>query len=76
MAPSNATLDGHFEDHAGGSLSGGASPSYTTPGDVPNFSYTAENLNIEFGLLVRDGALARSIEQTMAMKHGSLYELV
>lgn len=41
-----------------------------------NFSYTAENLNIEFGLLVRDGALARSIEQTMAMKHGSLYELV
>jgi phosphatidylserine/phosphatidylglycerophosphate/cardiolipin synthase-like enzyme len=40
-----------------------------------NFSYTAENLNIEFGLLVRDSALARSIEQTMAMKRGSLYEL-
>lgn len=41
-----------------------------------NFSYTAENLNIEFGLLVHDSVLAQSIERTMSGKHGSLYELV
>ncbi|SEL36443.1 DISARM system phospholipase D-like protein DrmC [Rhodococcus maanshanensis] len=41
-----------------------------------NFSYSAENRNIEFGLLVRDSALAESVEATMASKHGSLYELV
>jgi phosphatidylserine/phosphatidylglycerophosphate/cardiolipin synthase-like enzyme len=41
-----------------------------------NFSYSAENRNIEFGLLVRDTALATSVEATMTSKHGSLYELV
>jgi phosphatidylserine/phosphatidylglycerophosphate/cardiolipin synthase-like enzyme len=41
-----------------------------------NFSYNAENRNIEFGLLIRDSGLARSIESTMASKHGRLYELV
>lgn len=41
-----------------------------------NFSYSAENRNIEFGLLVHDPELARSIETTMAGKHGVLYELV
>jgi len=41
-----------------------------------NFSYSAENLNVEFGILVRDTALATSVEATMASKHGSLYELV
>lgn len=40
-----------------------------------NFSYSAENRNIEFGLLVRDPALAESVESTMASKHGSLYTL-
>lgn len=40
-----------------------------------NFSYSAENRNIEFGLLVRDSALAESVESTMASKHGSLYRL-
>jgi phosphatidylserine/phosphatidylglycerophosphate/cardiolipin synthase-like enzyme len=41
-----------------------------------NFSYNAENRNIEFGLLIRDSGLAASIESTMASKRGSLYELV
>ena len=41
-----------------------------------NFSYSAENRNIEFGLLVRDAALAESVESTMTSKHGTLYELV
>lgn len=41
-----------------------------------NFSYSAENLNVEFGILIRDTALATSVELTMARKHGSLYELV
>lgn len=41
-----------------------------------NFSYSAENRNVEFGILVRDTALATSVEATMASKHGSLYELV
>jgi phosphatidylserine/phosphatidylglycerophosphate/cardiolipin synthase-like enzyme len=40
-----------------------------------NFSWSAENRNIEFGLLVQDGGLAASIEATMASKHGTLYEL-
>jgi phosphatidylserine/phosphatidylglycerophosphate/cardiolipin synthase-like enzyme len=40
-----------------------------------NFSYSAEKLNIEFGLLVRDAALADSVESTMTTKHGTLYEL-
>lgn len=41
-----------------------------------NFSFSAENRNVEFGLLVRDSALAESVESTMMSKHGSLYELV
>lgn len=41
-----------------------------------NFSFSAENRNIEFGLLVQDSALAKSVESTMASKHGTLYELV
>jgi len=40
-----------------------------------NFSYSAENRNVEFGILVRDSALAESVELTMTSKHGSLYEL-
>ena len=39
-----------------------------------NFSYNAENRNIEFGLLIRDSGLAASIESTMASKRGSLYK--
>jgi phosphatidylserine/phosphatidylglycerophosphate/cardiolipin synthase-like enzyme len=41
-----------------------------------NFSYSAENRNVEFGILVRDSALAESVEAAMTSKHGSLYELV
>ncbi|MCC4249342.1 MULTISPECIES: DISARM system phospholipase D-like protein DrmC [Microbacterium] len=41
-----------------------------------NFSFSAENRNIEFGILIRDTALAASVETTMRSKHGSLYELV
>lgn len=41
-----------------------------------NFSYSAENRNVEFGLLVRDAALAGTVEATMTSKNGSLYELV
>lgn len=41
-----------------------------------NFSFSAENRNIELGLLIRDSALAESVESTMASKHGTLYELV
>lgn len=41
-----------------------------------NFSYSAENRNIEFGLLIRDSGLARSIESTMTSKRGSLYSCV
>lgn len=41
-----------------------------------NFSYSAENRNIEFGLVVHDPALAESVETTMASKHGSLYTMV
>ena len=40
-----------------------------------NFSYSAENRNIEFGLLIQDNGLATSIESTMTSKHGVLYEL-
>ncbi|BBX88410.1 cardiolipin synthase [Mycolicibacterium boenickei] len=40
-----------------------------------NFSYSAENSNIEFGLLIHDDGLATSIEKTMSSKHGSLYQL-
>jgi phosphatidylserine/phosphatidylglycerophosphate/cardiolipin synthase-like enzyme len=41
-----------------------------------NFSFNAENRNVELGLLVRDPALAESVEATMTSKHGSLYQLV
>lgn len=41
-----------------------------------NFSYNAENTNIELGLLVQDSGLASSIESLMRSKHGVLYELV
>jgi phosphatidylserine/phosphatidylglycerophosphate/cardiolipin synthase-like enzyme len=41
-----------------------------------NFSFSAENRNIEFGLLIKDSALAKSVESTMTSKHGTLYELV
>lgn len=41
-----------------------------------NFSYSAENRNIEFGLLIHETGLAASIESTIASKRGSLYELV
>lgn len=37
---------------------------------------SAENRNVEFGLLIRDHGLAGSIESTMASKRGGLYELV
>ncbi len=40
-----------------------------------NFSYSAENRNVEFGILVHDTVLAASVEATMMSKHGSLYEL-
>ncbi len=41
-----------------------------------NFSRSAENRNVEFGVLIRDSALAASVEGTMRAKHGSLYELM
>jgi len=41
-----------------------------------NFSFSAENRNVELGLLVHDAALAESVESTMTSKNGSLYELV
>jgi phosphatidylserine/phosphatidylglycerophosphate/cardiolipin synthase-like enzyme len=41
-----------------------------------NFSHSAENTNIELGLLVTDPALAESIESLMRDKHGVLYERV
>jgi phosphatidylserine/phosphatidylglycerophosphate/cardiolipin synthase-like enzyme len=41
-----------------------------------NFSYSAENRNIEFGLLIHDSGLAASVESTMASKQGTLYEVV
>lgn len=40
-----------------------------------NFSFSAENRNIEFGVRIHDPALAASVETTMTTKHGSLYEL-
>ena len=41
-----------------------------------NFSYSAENLNVEFGLLVEDPSLADSVEAMMTTKRGVLYEKV
>ena len=41
-----------------------------------NFSYSAENRNVEFGLIVHDAPLAQSIEASMASKQATLYELV
>lgn len=40
-----------------------------------NFSWSAENRNIEFGLLIRDSALARSVESVMAANQSRWYEL-
>ena len=45
------------------------------PLTTANFSYSAENRNVEFGLLIQDNGLATSIESTMASKHGTRYEL-
>lgn len=41
-----------------------------------NFSWSAENTNIELGLLVHDTVLAESIESLMRGKHGLIYEPV
>lgn len=41
-----------------------------------NFSYSAENSNVELGLLVHDTNLAESIESLMRSKHDVLYERV
>jgi len=41
-----------------------------------NFSFNAENRNIEFGVLLNDPGLAESVEGVMAEKRGSLYEEV
>lgn len=41
-----------------------------------NFSYSAENSNVELGLLVHDTELATSIESLMRDQHGVLYERV
>jgi len=41
-----------------------------------NFSYSAENLNVEFGLLVDDPTVAESVEAQMFSKRGVLYEPV
>jgi phosphatidylserine/phosphatidylglycerophosphate/cardiolipin synthase-like enzyme len=41
-----------------------------------NFSKSAEQYNVELGLLVDDTGLADSIEQTMARQHHALYEPV
>jgi phosphatidylserine/phosphatidylglycerophosphate/cardiolipin synthase-like enzyme len=41
-----------------------------------NFSHSAENTNIELGLLVADTALAESIESLIRDKQGILYERV
>ena len=41
-----------------------------------NFSFKAENRNVELGLRIHDSALSGSIEATMTSKHGTLYELV
>lgn len=41
-----------------------------------NFSYSAENRNVEFGVLITDQGLAESVENLMFSKHGVLYEAV
>jgi len=41
-----------------------------------NFSFNAENQNVEFGLLIHDSTLAQSVENVMAEKRGILYEEV
>jgi phosphatidylserine/phosphatidylglycerophosphate/cardiolipin synthase-like enzyme len=41
-----------------------------------NFSYNAENRNVEFGLLIRDSTVGESVEKTMSSKHGVLYQWV
>lgn len=40
-----------------------------------NFSYSAENTNVEFGLRIDDPTLAESVEEQMFEKRGVLYEL-
>ncbi|GIE91562.1 phospholipase D-like domain-containing protein [Actinoplanes regularis] len=39
-----------------------------------NFSWSAENTNIELGVLIHDTILAESIESLLRSKHGLLYE--
>lgn len=41
-----------------------------------NFSFSAENFNIEFGLLIDNPTLAESVEEQMFSKRGTLYEEV
>lgn len=41
-----------------------------------NFSYSAEELNIELGLRIHDEALAESIERQMANMESRLYRRV
>jgi phosphatidylserine/phosphatidylglycerophosphate/cardiolipin synthase-like enzyme len=41
-----------------------------------NFSYSAENTNVEIGLRVDDPTLSESVEEQMFEKRGVLYELV
>ena len=41
-----------------------------------NFSYSAEQRNIELGLLVQDTSLAQSIEATIASKQNTLYRRI
>ncbi|WP_404286123.1 DISARM system phospholipase D-like protein DrmC [Glutamicibacter arilaitensis] len=41
-----------------------------------NFSYSAEQRNVELGILIKDAALARSIESTIASKQTTLYRRI
>ena len=41
-----------------------------------NFSYSAENRNVEVGVLITDHGLAESVENVMFSKLGVLYEAV
>lgn len=41
-----------------------------------NFSYSAENLNIEFGVLIEDQGFIQSVEDVLFSKNGVLYERV
>jgi hypothetical protein len=46
------------------------------PFSIASCSHSAENRNVEFDLLVRDSAVAESVEATMTGKHGGVCELV